>query len=282
MLRCAALLRTWQQRSKYAESHPDLLFMVGDGLALGESPGFDDETFDVVVDKGTLQSLLLLRGGMAKAAAFARQVWNVLKPGGRLIEIMGSSGMQQYIQPPDLPWASVTFKKIKRVGIGGYAVAFTLTKPNTTVEVAADEPSSTDLRSSVTSPQTSASLAASNAAAPWTNAAVSSTKENTAAPARESLWQRLLPATPAVRAAATTEVQRMLAAAPATAQFGCTFEELFRNAAAAASSVARGPTLPDGTRAGPLSRTQLTQVLRDDPSIGFDRRIGKFQLVHLR
>ena len=111
-----------QMRTKYQESHPGMLFMVGDGLALGDKPGFDPETFDAVVDKGTLQSLLLLRGGMAKAAAFAREVWRVLKPGGRLIEIMGSSGMQQYIQPADVKWESVTFKKIKRVGIGGYAV----------------------------------------------------------------------------------------------------------------------------------------------------------------
>ena len=35
-----------------------------------------------VFDKGTLQSVLLMRGGMGLAHTLAQECWNVLKPGG--------------------------------------------------------------------------------------------------------------------------------------------------------------------------------------------------------
>ena len=84
---------------------------------------------DAIVDKGTLQSLLLLADGMAKVEAFAREVWRILRPGGKMIQILGAKGMQIYLRQKDLPWA-VKHKAVPRKGIGGMAHVYTFTKPH--------------------------------------------------------------------------------------------------------------------------------------------------------
>lgn len=111
-------------QSKYIESHPGLSFIAGDAT----QTGWPDECVDVVIDKGTLQSLLLLRDGVGRCEAFAREMWRVLRPGGKMIQIMGSAGMQMYLKLADLPW-SVRHKTVPRNGIGGKANIFTFIKP---------------------------------------------------------------------------------------------------------------------------------------------------------
>ena len=54
-------------QSKYTESHPGLSFIAGDAT----QTGWPDECVDVVIDKGTLQSLLLLRDGVGRCEEFA-------------------------------------------------------------------------------------------------------------------------------------------------------------------------------------------------------------------
>ena len=68
-----------QMQAKYRKKHPGLAFIAGDATALG----WPDACVDAIVDKGTLQSLLLLADGMAKVEAFAREVWRILRPGGK-------------------------------------------------------------------------------------------------------------------------------------------------------------------------------------------------------
>jgi SAM-dependent methyltransferase len=282
-----------QMRAKYAKSHPGLVFVVGDGLALGERPGLAPCTFDVVVDKGTLQSLLLLRGGMAKAEQFAREVHRVLKPGGRLIEIMGSRGMQQYMQPDGLLW-KVSYKSIPRDGIGGNAAVFTLTKPLAPPPDAAEAALASapavpaiewDAKTgralinlhpqqpAVSGPAAAPGVSVRSATAPAAAASAApapALKEHT----RALVWQRLTPAAPAARQCAAEEVRRALRAATAAAGFGLPFEALYA-AAAEACGALRPPEL--------LSRAQLTTLLRDpDPATGarvfYDRKQRIFKV----
>ena len=109
---------------KYSKTHPGLAFIAGDAT----QTRWPSEIVDVIVDKGTLQSLLLLRDGVERVEAFAREMWRILRPGGRMIQIMGSAGMQLYLKLPDLPW-TVKHKVIPRAGIGGKANVFTFVKP---------------------------------------------------------------------------------------------------------------------------------------------------------
>jgi SAM-dependent methyltransferase len=118
-------------QTKYGDTHPGLSFIAGDAT----QTGWPSEVVDVIVDKGTLQSLLLLRDGVSRVQAFAREMWRILRPGGKMIQIMGSSGMQMYLKLPDLPWA-VKHKVIPRVGIGGKANIFTFIKPIPTEKLA--------------------------------------------------------------------------------------------------------------------------------------------------
>ena len=117
-----AVLAHMQMR--YSKTHPGLAFIAGDAT----QTCWPSEIVDVVVDKGTLQSLLLLRDGVARVEAFAREMWRILRPGGKMIQIMGSAGMQMYLKLPDLTW-TVKHKVIPRVGIGGKANVFTFVKP---------------------------------------------------------------------------------------------------------------------------------------------------------
>ena len=89
--------------SHMQQKRPDLHYLEGDALRL--TPQFGEDAFDAVrhansrllrvarsgsqnvgcrqvFDKGTLQSVLLMRGGMGLAHTLAQECWNVLKPGG--------------------------------------------------------------------------------------------------------------------------------------------------------------------------------------------------------
>jgi SAM-dependent methyltransferase len=117
-----AVLAHMQMR--YSKTHPGLAFIAADAT----QTCWPSEIVDVIVDKGTLQSLLLLRDGVARVEAFAREMWRILRPGGKMIQIMGSAGMQMYLKLPDLRWG-VKHKVIPRDGIGGKANVFTFIKP---------------------------------------------------------------------------------------------------------------------------------------------------------
>lgn len=124
-------------RRKYGLSHPQLVFGCGDALALDDVFGWhgspQSSKFDVVIDKGTLQSILLLRGGVEKAGDFAEQVWNRLRLGGRFIVILGAGrGMEQYLKGRGLNW-QISFRAInegtKRTGVNRTINIFTFVKP---------------------------------------------------------------------------------------------------------------------------------------------------------
>jgi SAM-dependent methyltransferase len=109
---------------KFRETHPSLVFIAGDATCLA----WPDEILDVVLDKGTLQSLLLLEDGVARVAKFAREIWRVLRPGGKMIQIMAGKGMQTYLNLSDLRW-TIKHKVIPRKGPGGVANVYKFTKP---------------------------------------------------------------------------------------------------------------------------------------------------------
>jgi hypothetical protein len=79
---------------KYSKANPGLAFIARDAT----QNRWPSEIADVIVDKGTLQSLLLLRDGVERVEAFAREMWRILRPGGRMIQIMGIVGMQLYLK----------------------------------------------------------------------------------------------------------------------------------------------------------------------------------------
>jgi len=118
-----------QMKLKYKTSHPGLQFVHGDALALP----FPAKSFDAVIDKGTLQSILLLRGGIEKAGELSRQVWDVLRPGGRYVVVLGAGrGMEQYLKGGRLNW-QISFRTIhegtKRTGVNRTVNVFTFAKP---------------------------------------------------------------------------------------------------------------------------------------------------------
>ena len=48
---------------------------------------------------------LLLRGGTEQAQQLAAELWRVLRPGGRLVMVLGvQAGMAQYLKAPGLRW----------------------------------------------------------------------------------------------------------------------------------------------------------------------------------
>jgi len=111
-------------RSMYRDTNSHMLFIVADACATA----WPDEFVDVLIDKGTLQSLLLLCDGVSRVAAFAREMWRLLRPGGKMIQIMAGRGMQTYLNLPDLAW-SIKHKVVPRKGPGGVANVYIFTKP---------------------------------------------------------------------------------------------------------------------------------------------------------
>eukprot|EP00001_Collodictyon_triciliatum_P002056 00395_6 len=55
-------------------------------------------------------------------------MWRVLRPGGKMIQIMAGKGMQTYLNLTDLRWA-IQHKVIPRKGPGGVANVYKFTKP---------------------------------------------------------------------------------------------------------------------------------------------------------
>jgi hypothetical protein len=108
----------------YRDTNSHMLFIVADACATA----WPDEFVDVLIDKGTLQSLLLLCDGVSRVAAFAREMWRLLRPGGKMIQIMAGRGMQTYLNLPDLAW-SIKHKVVPRKGPGGVANVYIFTKP---------------------------------------------------------------------------------------------------------------------------------------------------------
>lgn len=89
-----------QMQKKFRGTHDGMLFLLGDATSLP----WPSDIVDVFIDKGTLQSLLLLCDGVTRVASFAREMWRLLCPGGKMIQIMAGKGMQSYLNLPDLPW----------------------------------------------------------------------------------------------------------------------------------------------------------------------------------
>jgi SAM-dependent methyltransferase len=111
-----------QMRSK----RPDLHWMKGDALML--SAQFGEAAFDAVFDKGTLQSVLLMRGGIELSQVLAAEIYKVLRPGGRLVCVVGvQPGLAQYLKGPGLRWR-VSYKKVD--GDGRPISIYTFTKPS--------------------------------------------------------------------------------------------------------------------------------------------------------
>ena len=89
-----------QMQRRYRGTHDEMIFLPGDATSLP----WPSEIVDIFIDKGTLQSLLLLCDGVARVAQFAREMWRLLCPGGKMVQIMAGKGMQSYLNLPDLPW----------------------------------------------------------------------------------------------------------------------------------------------------------------------------------
>ena len=110
-----------QMRAK----RPDLHWMQGDALMLTKQ--FGEAVFDAVIDKGTLQSVLLMRGGIELSQVLAAEIYKVLRPGGRLVCVVGvQPGLAQYLKGPGLRWR-ISYKTVD--GDGRPISIYTLTKP---------------------------------------------------------------------------------------------------------------------------------------------------------
>ena len=110
-----------QMRAK----RPDLQWMQGDALMLTKQ--FGEAVFDTVIDKGTLQSVLLMRGGIELSQVLAAEIYKVLRPGGRLVCVVGvQPGLAQYLKGPGLRWR-ISYKTVD--GDGRPISIYTLTKP---------------------------------------------------------------------------------------------------------------------------------------------------------
>ncbi len=110
-----------QMRAK----RPDLCWVQGDALTLTKQ--FGDAAFDAVIDKGTLQSVLLMRGGIELSQVLAAEIYKVLRPGGRLVCVVGvQPGLAQYLKGPGLRWR-ISYKTVD--GDGRPISIYTLTKP---------------------------------------------------------------------------------------------------------------------------------------------------------
>jgi SAM-dependent methyltransferase len=119
-----------QMQRRYARSHPDMGFLLADATHLKD---WSDGCIDAVVDKGTLQSLMLLQDGIVRCQKFASEMHRVLRPGGVMIQILGRPGMQIYLKTPEIRWAKVVHSEVPRDGIGGSAHIYVFHKAGTEV-----------------------------------------------------------------------------------------------------------------------------------------------------
>jgi hypothetical protein len=95
---------------------PGMKFLQGDASALCAT--FGANSMDVIVDKGTVHSVLLLRGGTKLCNELAQDIYGALAPGGRFVLVAGvQPGLAQYLRSPELRWR-VSFKTIVPGGGG--------------------------------------------------------------------------------------------------------------------------------------------------------------------
>ena len=67
---------------KYRESYPKMVFRKMDALDMKD---FQDEMFNVVIDKGTLDTVMCTDNFMIDGRQMISEVHRVLKPGGKYI-----------------------------------------------------------------------------------------------------------------------------------------------------------------------------------------------------
>ncbi|KAF2075464.1 hypothetical protein CYY_003245 [Polysphondylium violaceum] len=72
-----------QQNLRYRDKYPDLQFLVENALDMS----FQDNTFDIVLDKGTFDTIMCGDNSQENALIMCQEINRVLKPGGKYIII---------------------------------------------------------------------------------------------------------------------------------------------------------------------------------------------------
>ncbi|KAH7830126.1 putative Endothelin-converting enzyme 2 A (Ece2A) [Monocercomonoides exilis] len=102
--------------SKRAVDKPGLTYAVEDVLLLTAQ---DEAQYDVVIDKGTLDSILCGDGSFQNVQKMLAGISKVLKPGGVFIEISygGNENRLPYLQVSDLGW-TVSVNTVPKPQVG--------------------------------------------------------------------------------------------------------------------------------------------------------------------
>lgn len=88
---------------KMSEKHKQtkgLTYKVGDVRALD----FQTNTFDLIIDKGTLDSILCGENGVENSNRMTDEIYRVLKPNGKLVEITYGSPETRVHYLSNAPW----------------------------------------------------------------------------------------------------------------------------------------------------------------------------------
>jgi ubiquinone/menaquinone biosynthesis C-methylase UbiE len=75
---------------------------------------FEDEKFDLILDKGTMDAVLLSDNGISPAIELARECYRVLKKGGHLIVVSHSTPQERDPILKEFSWKMLDWVKLKR------------------------------------------------------------------------------------------------------------------------------------------------------------------------
>ncbi|KAL0223502.1 hypothetical protein P9112_002892 [Eukaryota sp. TZLM1-RC] len=104
-----------QMQEKYRETCPDLEWQVMDVKRLD----FPSESFDVVIDKGTIDAILCGKDSFDNAHAAHKEIQRVLQPNGTYINITYGTpeARLDHFKQPGLNW-NIEFKTIPKSHVG--------------------------------------------------------------------------------------------------------------------------------------------------------------------
>lgn len=93
-----------QMKERYSQSHPDMDFITMDATKLD----LPSESFDVVIDKGTLDAILCGTDSYENAAAMLKEISRVLKPAGSLLVITYGQPdtRMEHFEKRELSWST--------------------------------------------------------------------------------------------------------------------------------------------------------------------------------
>jgi len=91
---------------------------------------FADKAFDVVIDKGTLDSILSVKGSVANAELMCTEISRILRGGGKFIEITYGDPKRRmmHIEKDKYNWSIETYSLSKKYKTDQYTFIYLITK----------------------------------------------------------------------------------------------------------------------------------------------------------